>query len=227
MIKVIVFDFDGVIVDSNPIKKNTYYSIFNSFKGGKKIVQEVLFAYEPNTRYFIIEKVLEKLAEIESINVHEVGQYRDKIVKEYGSICEQGIIHCAEVKGALANIVKLSEEYRLYINSLTPQGTLSRIVEERKLSGYFKGISGSDNTKITNLRTIMSSENVSSSEVLVVGDGILDLECALACDTHFIGIDNQEGSLRGKKLGYFLKDCTFLCDTVKQIEREILHEGIL
>lgn len=218
MIEVIVFDFDGVIVDSNHIKKNAYYEIFNSFKDGREIVERALLEFEPNTRFFIIGKILDALVSAGNIDSKSVGEYKDELIKRYGDICEFEILKCVEIKGAHENIRKLSKAHNLYINSLTPKETLIRIVEGRKLSKYFKDIFGSEKSKIENLKTIISIERVLPSQVLVIGDSHLDLQCSQDCNTHFIGIDDHKGSLGSEKLNYFLEDCTTLYETVEQIE---------
>jgi len=217
MLKAIVFDFDGVIVDSNHIKKNTYYEICSSFKNSKEVVSGVLNEFEPNTRKFIIGKMVEQLARKSLINSRRIATYRDRFVKEYGRICEKEVSECKEIKGALRSIKKLSERYHLYVNSLTPMKALRRIMEKRGLCKYFKGIFGGEKSKGENLKTIISIEKISPSQLLVVGDGTSDLRVAQQFGASFIGINNSQGTLKKEKIDYFLKDCSQLCQTVEKI----------
>jgi len=42
MIRVIVFDFDGVIVDSNIMKRQTFFKIFENVEGADDILKKFL-----------------------------------------------------------------------------------------------------------------------------------------------------------------------------------------
>ena len=220
MLKAIVFDFDGVIVDSNHIKRNVYYEIFSSFRNSKEIVGEVLNQFEPNTRNFIIGKIIEKLVKTGSIESKDVVRCKNKFVKEYGRICEKEVLECREIEGALRSVIKLSEKYHLYVNSLTPLEPLKRIIKKRGLYNYFKGIFGGEKSKAENLKTIISIEQISPLQLLVVGDGTSDLKVARQFGSSFLGIDNRDGELRNRKLKYLLKDCSQLCRTVEKIIAE-------
>jgi len=219
-LKVIVFDFDGVLVDSNHIKRNAYYQMFNSFENGKKIVENVLSKYEPNTRNFIIGKIVEQFVKRRLINSKDITKHGDKFVKQYGDICENEVSRCNEIRGALDNIKKLSPKYSLYINSLTPVEPLTRIIRKRMLVEFFKGIFGGEKSKTENLKTIISIEKISPTELLIIGDSISDFKVAYNSGTKFIGIDGGDEKLRNKKLKYLLKDCSHLYEVVERMRRE-------
>lgn len=220
MLKVIVFDFDGVIVDSNHIKRNAYYEICSSFRNSKEIVSDVLSEFEPNTRKFIIGKIVEQLVKTGSIESKNIVRYKNKFIKEYGKICEKEVSECNEIKGALESIKKLSKKYDLYLNSLTPLKPLTRIIKKRGLCKYFKSTFGGEKSKAENLRRIFLTEKISPSQLLVVGDSSQDWKVVKDYGTNFIGIDSRDGGLRDRKLKYFLKDCSQLCKTIKKIIAE-------
>lgn len=217
MLKVIVFDFDGVIVDSNHIKRNAYYSVFSSLKGSKELIKNVLFEFEPNTRIFIIAKIIDRLIEKGLINSKDKAKYKDEFVKRYGNICEKEILTCNKIRGASGNIKKLSKRFHLYINSLTPTASLTRILKGRGLLKYFNGIFGGEKSKLNNLKKIIFKEKISPPQLLIIGDSVEDLKVAKDCGTNFIGIDNGEGILKKANIDYFLKDCRGLYKTVKKI----------
>ena len=54
---------------------------------------------------------------------------------------------------------------------------------------------------------------------MVLGDGILDVESARACGTHFIGIENGNGVLRDKGAVVLLPDCDLLVRHIKKISK--------
>jgi phosphoglycolate phosphatase-like HAD superfamily hydrolase len=85
---------------------------------------------------------------------------------------------------------------------------------------FFKGIFGGEKSKTENLKTIISIEKISPTELLIIGDSISDLKVAYNSGTKFIGIDGGDGKLRNKKLKYLLKDCSHLYEVIERMCRE-------
>ncbi|MFH1820690.1 MAG: HAD-IA family hydrolase [Candidatus Nealsonbacteria bacterium] len=191
MIKVIVFDFDGVIVDSNQVKYDAWFEVFPSGEEIKKTVIQVLDKHRERSRFFIIKEILielknKGLLDFDNIDV-EVFFY----AKKYNDIVESETINCKEVKGAKESLEPLLKRFPLYINSGTPLDKLKLIIQQRSLSVFFKNIYGSPGSKIENLSEILRREKIKGSEVLVVGDGWSDLESAQKFGCKFIGIRNS------------------------------------
>ena len=53
-IRVIVFDLDGTLIDSNKLKYTAFFGLFPSNEFYSKIIEEVLEEYIEQTRYVII-----------------------------------------------------------------------------------------------------------------------------------------------------------------------------
>jgi len=195
MIKVIVFDFDGVIVDSNALKYNAFFKLFpESDTKAQNTVKEVMFSIGDRTRFKILEQIMKKLEkrkdEIENLVAHYAGKYNEIVQKE---IFEKGL-----TPGALETLKNLSRDYNLYINSATPEfalkETLGRLDINRFLRASYGRISGADSkesAKKTNLQRIMEREEVGGEKVLVVGDDEADWQAAQVCGCNFIGISNR------------------------------------
>ncbi|VAV83963.1 hypothetical protein MNBD_DELTA01-1643, partial [hydrothermal vent metagenome] len=191
MIKVIVFDFDGTIVDSNQLKYDAFFDIFPQDDRWQGIVKDVLDEFRERTRGFIVEQVLRDYETRTSSKIDGFQEQADSYVKKYGEAVESGAIRCEEISGAKKTLETLSVDYPLYINSATQIDSLERIIEARALSPFFRRIYGAPELKSTNLTTIFLLERVSAREVLVVGDGYSDLESAREHGCEFIGIRNE------------------------------------
>jgi len=178
MIKVIVFDFDGTIVDSNQLKYDAFFDIFPQDELWQGIVKEVLGEFRERTRGFIVDRILRDYERKGSSIAEDLQEQSALYVKKYGEAVESGAILCKEIPGAIKTLEALAVNYSLYINSTTQIDSLEKIVRERSLDSYFKGIYGAPESKNSNLTTIFSLERVSAREVLVVGDGYSDLESA-------------------------------------------------
>ncbi len=69
----------------------------------------------------------------------EVLSYTDK----YNTIVEKGAVECDEIRSASKSLEELSKLYTLYINSTT----LKRIIPQRSLWKYFRGVYGEPNSE--------------------------------------------------------------------------------
>ena len=188
MIKVIIFDFDGTIIDSNRIKYEAFFRIFPRRKEIERIVKKVLNRYREETRFLIIKKILTELKKKGEINFNDLEREISIYVQKYNKIVEAEAIECHEIKGARESLKVLSERFILYINSTTPFYSLRRIIQKRSLTAFFKDIYGAPGSKIENLSKILKKEKIRGNEALIVGDGQSDLESAKKFGCKFIGI---------------------------------------
>ena len=58
MIEAIIFDFDGVIVDSNKVKRESYFETFSGIRGSERFVEQAIRENLQKTRYGVIEDFL-------------------------------------------------------------------------------------------------------------------------------------------------------------------------
>ena len=82
----------------------------------------------------------------------------------------------------------LVRHYRLYVSSITPEAALREIIMTRNWQGYFADTFGYPREKSQNLRNIMQTEQVGSSELVVVGDGESDRKSAEENGCRFIRV---------------------------------------
>jgi phosphoglycolate phosphatase-like HAD superfamily hydrolase len=117
-------------------------------------------------------------------------------VRRYTELCEVQISAAPEIAGAGAALAELGRRgIARYVCSLTPQEPLRRLINRRGLSNHFKSALGGPATKAENLATIACAENIGPSEMVLVGDGRVDLEAARAFGCRFIGVGEGIGDL--------------------------------
>jgi phosphoglycolate phosphatase-like HAD superfamily hydrolase len=188
VIRCLVLDFDGVLVDSNAAKRGAYFDIFATVPGATPIVAEVLRTHRFANRYEVIGVVLRRCAEDPGTDERaEVARYAER----YNEICEEYAATCAEIDGASACLRVWADRYPLYVNSATPEEPLRRIVGRRGWQPLFRDVFGGPATKAGNLRRAWRDAGVGAGDVLFVGDREGDRRAAAECGCHFIGLQDE------------------------------------
>jgi phosphoglycolate phosphatase-like HAD superfamily hydrolase len=184
-IKVIVFDFDGTLIDSNRFKHDAFFEVFPDDEHHAQTVRAVLADMNEQSRFVILAEVLQRLG-------MDQGPGLDARVKElarrYNDIVLDGAKNCPEMPGAETMLASLSQRYRLYLSSMTPHEELKDIVRYRNWSGYFEDTYGYPHQKAATIEHIMGREDVGPRQVVVVGDGNSDRQSAEANACFFVPV---------------------------------------
>lgn len=188
MIKLIILDFDGVIIESANIKHEAFIEIFQDYDD---VLDDII-------QYLIQNKAISRFDKFKYIYENFIGgEYNSQIEKELGDkfseIIFQKIIEAPFVKGAEEFLEYFYKRYPIYIASNTPQKELEEIIEKRNLNKYFKQIFGRPpGTKIEFIKEILKHENAQPNEAVYIGDMIEDYKIAKKLNVLFIGRKNLE-----------------------------------
>jgi phosphoglycolate phosphatase-like HAD superfamily hydrolase len=189
--RCVVFDFDGVLVDSNALKRDAYFTIFRSVPGSAHVVDDTLRHPIDGDRHDTIRSILEGLVRAGTLRPEDAGEGAiATFANRYNDICEEAVRRAPEMEHSTWVLQQLASVCSLYINSATPEEPLRRIVSGRNLAPYFKDVFGRPATKIENLRKIIDRERVRPEEMVFVGDGANDYEAAQTCGCTFIAFVN-------------------------------------
>lgn len=191
MTACVVFDFDGVLVDSNAVKRRAYGEIFADTPGSRPVVDSVLGSNTEDDRFGVIRAILQGLSGKNGGISGHLDQLVTEYAERYNAICEEHTATCAEVRGASSAITHLARQYPLYIISATPEEPLRRVVMRRGWSRYFRDVLGRPRTKRENLTQVMRREGLAGPRIIFVGDGRRDLDSAREVGCRFIGVRNE------------------------------------
>lgn len=185
--RALVFDFDGVIADSNHVKQNSWFKIFD--KDPLK-VQEALNATLAVMREAPRRQILADIARRLELAEHATIEFVDRYAAAYQAAVEAGVLkgYHPETDAALKT---LRERYRLYVSSATPQDGMDKTIDALGIRSYFAAVFGSPPDKTTTLRKIMSDAELVQADVVCIGDGESDRKAAADVGCRFLGIANE------------------------------------
>ena len=222
MIEAIIFDFDGVIVDSNRIKRGAYFKVFSSIKNSKDFVEESIKENPEKTRYGIIEDILKKLRKRGLMQFNDLKIEKKKYIKRYQELTEEETSNAEGIKGAKRALEQLSQKYPLFILTSTAQESINGVVDARNLRGYFKAVYGAedkDYNKPETLKKMARRHKFNPKNAVFIGDGKSDYECAKQLNVTFIGIVNDANDFETKKdIAWKLYNLDKLPEIIENIE---------
>ena len=182
MPEVLVFDFDGVILESADIKTRAFRELFAAHP---ERVEEIVSYHEANAG-------ISRFKKFRHIYGHMLGkplgpEEERALGERFAALVVEEVIRCPFVPGALEFLRTHSGTRPLFLASGTPDGELQRLVAARNLSQYFREVFGSPMEKCTILERILATTGKSRTSLLFIGDGRSDYEAAKAAGVGFIG----------------------------------------
>lgn len=186
MIKNIIFDFDGVILDSMPIRTEGFKKIFEDYDNKK--VEELISFHLINgglSRFAKIKYFFEELLET-SISEEEINFFADK----YSKIMKENLINEKYLIRETVDFIKNNNNIKMFIASGSEEKELRLINESLQLSKYFLGIFGSPKNKIDIVKSIIQDNKLNKNETILIGDSINDYDAAIKNDIRFFGYNN-------------------------------------
>jgi phosphoglycolate phosphatase len=209
MVKCVVFDFDGTLVESNEIKRKTFYEVTKDIDGADLILDKLFSRPGLGDRHNIFNSLIEILKKTNNSDINPT--YLSDL---YTNICEDKISKAPEVIGALGTLKELNKRnFKIFVSSATPVNTLKRIIRMRGWVELFEDVMGAPESKEDHLKSILSLKNYSVSEVVYVGDSEIDQKAALSTGCGFIGV--------GKNWNRFGSKPSVLLSTLENLTKEL------
>lgn len=187
-VRAIVFDFDGVILESADVKTNAFVDLFAEH--GPDFVAGVRAHHLANlgiSRFkkfaWIYENLLGRpITEAESA---ELG-------RRFGDLALTRVLEAPFVTGAREALAELDGSLPMFVASGTPQDELDLIVDRRGLRACFREVWGAPAEKPAILRDLMQRHGLRPDEIVFVGDGMSDYKAARAAEVEFLARDTPD-----------------------------------
>ena len=145
MIKAIIFDVDGVIIESADIKTLAFRRLFEQDYPPDKVDKIIDY----HLRNMGISRYIKFRYSFENILGKTLtGGKEKKLGERFSSIVVEEVLKAPLVPGVLNFLKNNLSRFPMFIASGTPQGELDYIIKERDLLSYFKEVCGSPRSKI-------------------------------------------------------------------------------
>jgi len=189
--KAIIFDFDGVIIDSMGIKSEAFAHIYSKY--GKDIKEKVVAHHQSNGGMSRYKKF--KLYHKEFLNIELTDEEIKVMDKQFSEFVMSKISDAPFVKGILDFLEQNKKYYKFFISSGTPQYELNQVVKLLGIEHYFERIFGSPDNKEKHIEMILKEYFFHPKTVLFIGDGTYDKKAANATNLNFLARIANENSL--------------------------------
>ncbi|MBI3251917.1 MAG: HAD family hydrolase [Candidatus Omnitrophica bacterium] len=215
MIRAVIFDFDGVILQSAGIKTEAFRELFHEdFPGHLQKIMDYHRANMGISRHVKFRAIYDGILHL-PLSLEE----ERRLGQRFKDLVYRKMLKAPFTPGAFEFIKRRSGRYAFFIASGAPLEELRAIVKERKIEGYFREIHGSPAVKEDMIHDILSRHGWGPEEAVFIGDAESDQRAAKSARVRFIGCVGEDPSAL-KHCDRFLRDLTDLDGVLSCLQEE-------
>jgi len=189
MKKTILWDFDGVILDSMKVRDSGFEKIFKDFD--PVLIEQLLEYHRKNgglSRYVKIRYFFEVLLG-KPISDEGVLEYAYK----FSLIMRKELTNTSNLILDSVNFIERNyNKYNFHIVSGSDGEELRYLCKSLKLSDFFISINGSPTPKNELVKDVLVKYSYDVNTCMLIGDSINDFEAAKVNNIKFLGYNNIE-----------------------------------
>lgn len=188
-IKVIFWDFDGVLMDSNAVRDLGFERVLSEFP--KEQVDQLLAFHQANgglSRYVKFRYFFEEIRN-ESITDDEILIWAER----FSLIMKELLVNPKLLMEKTLNFVKENQEkYIMHITSGSDQNELRFLCQSMGIDHLFISIHGSPKPKKEWVKELIDVHGYKKDECVLIGDSYNDFEAASFSGIHFQAYNNAK-----------------------------------
>ncbi len=182
--QTLVFDCDGVVLDSNKVKTQAFYQAALPYgEAAAQALVDYHVSHGGISRYKKFAIFLEKI--VPQYAPETEGPNLEKLLENYANYVKEGLLNC-EVAEGLEELRKHTKGTKWLIVSGGDQKELREVFAKRGLDKLFNGgIFGSPDTKGEILAREIANDNI-QAPAFFLGDSVYDHQAATAQNIDFL-----------------------------------------
>jgi phosphoglycolate phosphatase-like HAD superfamily hydrolase len=185
--KVILWDFDGVLMDSMPIREEGFKRTLSGYP--EEEVSRLLAYHHKNgglSRYVKFRYFFETVRgeSIDNSRIMELAGRFSEVMMEL-LINEELLIH-----DALDFVKRAYQGLPMHVVSGSDGVELNKICERLDIGKYFRSIHGSPTPKIQLIAELMQKHGYDPATTVLIGDSVNDHDAAVVNNIDFVGYNN-------------------------------------
>ncbi len=187
--KNIFWDFDGVIMDSMPVRNKGFELVLKEFPNEQvELLMQFHLKNGGLSRYVKFRYFFE---EIRGERVTEEGI--KEWAQKFSEIMRKELVQSALLIEDSVNFIKENhKKFKMHIVSGSDGEELRYLCEKLELSKYFISIHGSPVPKKELVKSLLSKHEYEEDDTILIGDSINDYEAAKINNIDFCGYNNAQ-----------------------------------
>lgn len=180
MIRAIIFDFDGVLVESTGIKTRAFGRLFAEEKKGdiRKILNYHL-RHAGVSRFDKFEYIYRNI-----LKRKFSAALSKRLSGDFSKLVKEEVIDAPWVRGAAEFLKANRAAYRYFVASAAPEDELVDIIKKRKMAHFFDGVTGAPESKVNAIKKVL--KKYKKNELAYIGDALSDYQAAISNSIGFI-----------------------------------------
>ena len=188
MVRNIIFDFDGVILDSMSIRELGFREILSAYDA--EMVEALLRYHEANGGLSRYDKIAYFYREIARESLTE--KQLQGMAGAFSNIMREKLVDKRYLITQTVDFLKRHHNrYRLHIASGSDQEELRYLCTQLGIAEYFLSIYGSPEHKDALVQRILSENHYAIEETILIGDSMNDYAASHVNKIAFYGYNNK------------------------------------